>query len=84
MKPSRTLAAIAVFAVSSLANALDVRPYSEAAFAPHNEANVNARNTDKADEFAYVLKPPSSLQKEKARKVTVNELGKLLDSGFQG
>jgi CRISPR-associated endonuclease Csn1 len=52
-------------------------------FAPHNEANVSARNTDKTDEFFYLSKSPGSLQKEKAQKVTVNELGKVLNVGFK-
>ena len=52
-------------------------------FTLHNEANVDARNRDKTNEFAYVSKTPSSLQKTLARKVTVNELGKVLDNGFK-
>jgi CRISPR-associated endonuclease Csn1 len=52
-------------------------------FAPHNESNVAARNADKSDSFKYTTKYASSLQKTLARKVTVNELGKVLDNGFQ-
>jgi CRISPR-associated endonuclease Csn1 len=53
-------------------------------FTPHNEANVDARNRDKANEFAYISKTPSSLHKTLARKVTINELGKVIDNGFLG
>ena len=44
-------------------------------FAPHNEANVDARNRDKNDDFQYVSKMPSSLQKTNARYVTVSPIG---------
>ncbi len=50
----------------------------------HHEANAASRDGNKEDNFAYVYKTGSSLQKALARKVTVNELGKFLDSGFQG
>lgn len=53
-------------------------------FAPHSEANVAARDGDKTDSFAFVTKLAGSLQKTLARKVSVNELGKVLDNGFQG
>jgi CRISPR-associated endonuclease Csn1 len=44
-------------------------------FAPHNEANVAARNLNKIDAFSYTYKAPSSLQKTQAKKITVNEIG---------
>ncbi|MDP2368281.1 type II CRISPR RNA-guided endonuclease Cas9 [Rhodoferax sp.] len=53
-------------------------------FADHNEANVDARNADKADAFAYLSKYPGSLQKAKGRRVTVSEIGELRDPGFKG
>ena len=42
-------------------------------FASHNEANVDARNGDKQDGFAYVSKYAGSLQKTNARRVTRTE-----------
>lgn len=53
-------------------------------FAAHNEANVNARNTDKEDSFAYVSKTAGSLQVAKGRRVTVSEIGNLRTPGFKG
>jgi CRISPR-associated endonuclease Csn1 len=50
----------------------------------HNEANVDSRNRDKADPFAYISKMTSSLQKAKGRRVTVSEIGDLRDPGFKG
>ena len=44
-------------------------------FAPHNEANVDVRNSDKNDAFQYVTKTPGSLQKADARYVTVSPIG---------
>ncbi len=44
-------------------------------FAPHNEANVDARNRNADDLFSYLSKAPSALQKAHAQKVTVNEIG---------
>lgn len=52
--------------------------------ADHNEANVDARNRNKNDSFAYVSKYPGSLQKAKGRRCTVSETGKLRDPGFRG
>lgn len=53
-------------------------------FAAHNEANVNARNADKEDPFAYVSKTAGALQLAKGRRVTVSVLGDLRDPGFKG
>jgi CRISPR-associated endonuclease Csn1 len=50
----------------------------------HNEANVDARNRDKQDSFAYISKMAGSLQKAKGRRVTVSEIGDLRDPGFSG
>lgn len=49
----------------------------------HHEANVDARNRDKKDSFAYVSKYPGSLQKAHGRRVTVSEIGDLHDLGFK-
>jgi CRISPR-associated endonuclease Csn1 len=48
------------------------------------EANVDSRNRDKADSFAYVSKYAGSLQKAKARRVTISPIGELRDPGFSG
>lgn len=52
--------------------------------APINEANVDARNRDKQDVFAYTSKYAGSMQKAKARQVTISPIGELSDPGFQG
>lgn len=44
-------------------------------FSPINEANVDARNRDKNDAFKYVSKRAGSLQKAKARRVTISPIG---------
>lgn len=52
--------------------------------APVFEANVDARNRDKADAFSYVSKMAGSLQAAKARRVTISPIGKVRDPGFHG
>ncbi len=52
--------------------------------APVQEANVDARNSDKQDAFAYTSKVAGSMQKAKARQVTISAMGELRDPGFQG
>ena len=52
-------------------------------FAEHNEANVDARNRDKENPFAYVSKTAGSLQKTQARKVMVSPIGEIKDLGFK-
>jgi CRISPR-associated endonuclease Csn1 len=52
-------------------------------FAPAHEANVDARNREKADPFAYVTKLAGSLQKTSARRVTISPIGELNDPGFK-
>ena len=52
--------------------------------APLNEANVDARNRDKLDTFAYTSKYAGSLQKAKARHITLSSIGELRDPGFKG
>jgi CRISPR-associated endonuclease Csn1 len=51
------------------------------ALAEVSEANVDARTRTK--ELAYVLKAASSLQKSKARRVTISPIGELRDPGFK-
>lgn len=52
-------------------------------FAPLNEANVDARNKDKTDPFNYTSKTAGSLQKAKARSITISPIGALKDPGFK-
>ena len=52
-------------------------------FAEHNEANVNDRNVDKQEAFAYTSKYAGSLQKTQARRVTISPIGELKDPGFK-
>lgn len=52
--------------------------------APIHEANVDARNTDKQDTFAYTSKYAGSLQKANARCITISPIGELRDPGFTG
>ncbi|MEN9473650.1 MAG: hypothetical protein RIS48_370 [Pseudomonadota bacterium] len=51
--------------------------------APHNEANVDARNRDKNDPFGYISKMAGSLQKAKGRKVSISPIGEMKDPGFK-
>jgi CRISPR-associated endonuclease Csn1 len=50
--------------------------------AAHNEANVDARNRDRADSFGYVSKMAGSLQKANGRHVSITSIGQLRDPGF--
>lgn len=47
------------------------------------EANVDARNRDRNDQFSYISKMAGSFQKAKARRVTVSPIGELKDPGFK-
>lgn len=49
-----------------------------------NEANVDARNRDRSDSFAYVSKMAGSFQKAHARRVTISPAGEVNDPGFPG
>ena len=51
-------------------------------FADIHEANVDARNRDKNDSFSYVSKMAGSLNKAKARRVTISPAGRLADPGY--
>jgi CRISPR-associated endonuclease Csn1 len=44
-------------------------------FASHSEANVDARNRDKDDDFSYISKTAGSLQKADGKLATVSEIG---------
>jgi len=47
--------------------------------ARHNEANVDSRNRDKEDDYKYWSLAPSTLQKQKARKVRINAIGTIFN-----
>jgi CRISPR-associated endonuclease Csn1 len=51
--------------------------------APIQEANVDARNRDKSDAFAYTSKLAGSLQKAQGRHITISPIGELRDPGFK-
>ncbi len=48
-----------------------------------SEANVDARNRDQTDPFAYVSKMAGSFFKGKSRSVTISSIGDLCDPGFR-
>jgi CRISPR-associated endonuclease Csn1 len=48
----------------------------------HREANVDARNRDPSESFAYTYKMAGTLQTCRARRVTVSPIGDLRDPGF--
>jgi CRISPR-associated endonuclease Csn1 len=50
--------------------------------APINEANVDARNRDKVDDFSYTSKMAGSLRTAQGRRVTVSPIGEVKDRGF--
>ena len=49
--------------------------------APHTEANADARDRDPKDDFKLIQLGASSLVKAKARRVIVDEMGRLRDPG---
>jgi len=49
-----------------------------------NEANADARNRAKENEFSYLSKRAGSMQTAKARRVTISPIGELRDPGFSG
>ena len=53
-------------------------------FAPVNEANVDARNNDKEDSFAYTTKIAGSLKTAQGRSINISSIGELRDPSFQG
>ena len=60
-----------------------VRSDTRMAFASVSEANVDARDRDKAELFSYIVKTASVLQKLNARRVTISPIGDLHDPGFK-
>lgn len=50
--------------------------------ASHQEANVDARNRDSSDPFAFISKMVGSLRAAKGRRVTVSPIGEVKDKGF--
>jgi CRISPR-associated endonuclease Csn1 len=51
--------------------------------AEQKEANVDARNRDKAESFKYISKMAGSLLTAKSRRVSISPIGDLSDPGFQ-
>lgn len=49
-----------------------------------NEANVDARNRNRDESFAYTSKTPSVLQKLNARHISISVIGEINDRGFKG
>ncbi len=49
-----------------------------------HEANVDSRNRDKSDAFAYVSKMAGSFLAARSRRITVSPIGELRDPGFKG
>ena len=47
------------------------------------EANVDARNRNANDSFSYVSKMAGSLNKSRARRVTISPIGELTDPGYR-
>lgn len=52
--------------------------------ADHHEANVDARNRDAAGDWRYTYKQAGSLQRARARQITISPIGELRDRGFKG
>ncbi len=49
---------------------------------PYEAGSLKARDADKGDPFKYIYPSPSSLKTWQARKVRIDELGRVLDPGF--
>ncbi|WP_372661914.1 type II CRISPR RNA-guided endonuclease Cas9 [Hydrogenophaga sp.] len=60
-----------------------VRTDTRMAFALLNEANVDARDRDKQDSYAYLVKTAGVLKGLHARRVTISPIGELRDPGFK-
>ncbi|WP_371229871.1 type II CRISPR RNA-guided endonuclease Cas9 [Roseovarius sp. 2305UL8-3] len=56
-------------------------PANGAFLVPHNEANADARNKDKSDPFRWFQMSGGSLIKAAARRVYVDEMGRMRDPG---
>ena len=50
-------------------------------FGDIHEANLDARNRKKDDDFKFLKKAPSRLEEMNARRVFINEIGMLKDPG---
>ncbi len=61
-----------------------IKSNAQMAFAENTEANVDARNRDPQNDFSYITKYPGSLQKTKARRITISTIGEQYDPGFKG
>ncbi len=61
---------------------VNIKANGQVFMAPVHEANVDKRNSDKTDPFAYVSKYAGSFQAAKARRVTISPIGELRDPGF--
>jgi CRISPR-associated endonuclease Csn1 len=59
-----------------------MREDGQIALADVTEANVDSRT--RAKEISYVLKTSGSLQKTKARQISISPIGELRDPGFKG
>jgi len=69
---------------SHILRVASVKSNGQFLMADHNEANVDARNRDKANAFNYVSKYPGSFQASKGRRITVSPIGAIRDPGFPG
>lgn len=49
-----------------------------------HEANVDKRNRDKNDLFAYISKMAGSLQSARGRRISISPIGEVRDPGFAG
>lgn len=63
---------------NNLIRVVKISGNSQIYFAPHNEANVDSRNRDNGNSFAYISKVAGSLKTAKASKVAVNPIGKIV------
>ncbi|MCT6887821.1 type II CRISPR RNA-guided endonuclease Cas9 [Bartonella apis] len=52
-------------------------------FAPHNEADVSARDSNKNDPFKLTVKTATGLKKMQFRQIRVDEMGRVFDPGTQ-
>jgi CRISPR-associated endonuclease Csn1 len=52
--------------------------------ADHHEANTDARNRNRNDQFGYVSKMAGSLKAARARSIQISPIGEVNDPGFRG
>ncbi len=60
-----------------------ISPNGQVFMAPVQEANTDARNSDKSSSFTFTSKYAGSFQKAQARRVTISPIGELRDPGFK-